>query len=72
MSKARSHILNKVKRVNGRRVIIRIKADIKVQCVEGSGLGSALETLFSAGSQSQVPALTNPTPTLLSDDEKTI
>lgn len=72
MSKARSHILNKVKRVSGRRVIIRIEADIKVQCVEGLGLGSVLETLFSACSQSQVPALTNPTPMELSDDEKTI
>lgn len=70
MSKAGSHILDKVKRVSGRRVIIRIEADIKVQCVEGSGLGSALETLFSACSQAT--ALTHPTPTELSDDEKTI
>lgn len=36
MFKAGSYILDKVKRVSGRRVIIRLSADIKGQCGEGS------------------------------------
>ena len=39
MFKAGSYILDKVKRVSGRRVIIRLSADIKVQ--RGGLLGSA-------------------------------
>ena len=62
MFKAGSHILDKVKRVSGRRVIIRIEADIKVQHEEGSGLGCALETLFSACNKANTHAHPTPPP----------
>lgn len=45
MFKAGSHILDKVKRVSGKRVIVRTEADIKVQ--RGAGpLGSAARHCF--------------------------
>lgn len=65
MFKAGSHILDKVKRVSGRRVLIRTVADIRGQLGEGTAL---LGALFAACCE----ACTPPPPHRAANDEKTI
>lgn len=76
MFKAGSHILDKVKRVSGRRVIVRTGADIKVQRGAGPPGSTARHCFLPAAKPLHNPTRRLPPPapsrTELRDDEKTI